>query len=138
MPIYAVYICKVSPAFQVNPASKLFFCYQDPTQPILSTNNNNKMTFKHNKKPNTTINGLEALRNRRDACLKAKNPNSKEIKEVTKIIRNLKKKASKNAEPKRSTKEAVRLATKRANKASKAKAKEAKKAKKAYKAKAAK
>ncbi|EFY96532.2 hypothetical protein MAA_08029 [Metarhizium robertsii ARSEF 23] len=54
------------------------------------------------------------------------------------MIRNLEKKASKNAEPKRSTKEAVRLATKGADKASKAEAKEAKKAKKAYKAKAAK
>ncbi|EXV06183.1 hypothetical protein X797_000900 [Metarhizium robertsii] len=100
------------------------------------------MTFKHDKKPNTmgnaAINRLEALRNRRDACLKAKNPNSAEIKEVIKIIRNLEKKASKNAELKRSTKEAIRLATKGANTASKAEAKEAKKAKKAYKAKAAK
>ena len=54
------------------------------------------------------------------------------------MIRNLEKKASKNAEPKRSTKEAIKLATKGADTASKAKAKEAKKAKKAYKAKAAK
>ncbi|EXU94573.1 hypothetical protein X797_012357 [Metarhizium robertsii] len=51
---------------------------------------------------------------------------------------NTKKKASKNAELKRSTKEAIRLAMKGANTASKAEAKEAKKAKKAYKAKAAK
>ncbi|KAK9436980.1 lipase 3 precursor [Metarhizium brunneum] len=84
---------------------------------------------------NAAIDGLEALRNRRDACLKAKNPDSEEIREVTKMIRNLEKKASKNAEPKRSTKEAVKLATKGADKASKA---EAYKAKKAYKAKAAK
>ncbi|EXV02521.1 hypothetical protein X797_004654 [Metarhizium robertsii] len=97
-----------------------------------------KLPNKPNTMGNAAINGLEALRNRRDACLKAKNPDSAEIKEVTKMIRNLEKKASKNAEPKRSTKEAMRLATKGADTASKAEAKEAKRAKKAYKAKAAK
>ncbi|EXU94494.1 hypothetical protein X797_012435 [Metarhizium robertsii] len=115
MPTHTVYIYKVSPTFQVNPVSKSSASSAIKTlpqlhisiiltQPILSTNNNNKIT-KHDKllnKPNT------------------------------------KKKASKNAEPKRSTKETIRLAIKRANTASKTKAKEAKKAKKAYKAKAAK
>ncbi|KID85441.1 hypothetical protein MGU_07303 [Metarhizium guizhouense ARSEF 977] len=74
----------------------------------------------------TTDGGLEALRSKRDTCRKAENPDLTEIKKNNRAMRDLEKKASKKAKLKRSTEEAVTLATKGADKASKAKGKAAK------------